>query len=72
MNKEEVKSMICKAIDNIPDCASIVDCYTEHPFCSSEAIIHIIVKVKNDTEESIIAFNDMAHCTFGTEMGFIS
>lgn len=29
--------MLCKAIDNIPDWAEIVDCYTEHNFASYEA-----------------------------------
>lgn len=28
VDKEQVKKMICKAVDNIPECAEIIDCYT--------------------------------------------
>lgn len=30
MDKESVKKMINQAVDNIPNCAEIADCYTEH------------------------------------------
>lgn len=72
MNKEEVKSMICKAIDNIPECASVVDVYTEHSFCDTEAFIKVVVRVNEETEENIIAFHNVAHYAFDTDMGMIS
>lgn len=72
MDKEKIKELICKAIDNIPNCAEIVDCYTQHSFCDTEAYIKVLVKVKEETDENIIEFHNIAHDAFGTDMGFIS
>ena len=72
MDKDKVKELICKAIDNIPDCAEIKDCYTEHSFGDSEAWIKIHVAVKEETDENIIEFHNVAHDAFDTDMGFIS
>mgnify|MGYP003296054262 CR=1 FL=1 len=72
VEKEKVKKMICQAIDNIPDCAEIKDCYTEHSFGDSEAYIKVFIKVKEETNENIIEFHNIAHDAFGTDMGFIS
>lgn len=72
MDKERVKDLICQAIDNIPDCAEIADCYTEHSFGAAEAYIKVYVKVKEDTDENIMGFHNIAHDAFGTDMGFIS
>lgn len=72
IEKEKVKQMVCQAIDNIPDCAEIVDCYTEHSYFDSEAYIKIHVKVKEETDENIIKFHNVAHDAFETDMGFIS
>lgn len=64
--------MICKAIDNIPECAEIIDCYTEHSNGDCQAFIKIVVKVKGTAEENISEFHDIAHNAFNTDMGFIS
>lgn len=72
MDKEKVKDLICKAIDNIPDCAEIVDCYTEYSYFSAEAYIKVAIKVKEETDGNISEFHDIAHDAFGTDMGFIS
>jgi len=72
MNKDIVKKLICEAIDNIPECAEINDCYTEHSFGDTEAYIKIHVKVKDETRENINLFHDIAHNAFNTNMGFIS
>ena len=72
LDKEKVKEMICKAIDNIPDCAGITDCYTEHSFMSPNAYIKIEVKAKDETDKNIVEFHNHAHDAFGAEMGFIS
>ena len=72
MDKEKVKDLICKAIDNIPDCAEIIDCYTEHSFGDTEAYIKVFIKVKEENDENIIKFHNVAHNAFGTDMGFIS
>lgn len=72
MNNEKVKELLNKAIDNIPACAEIVDCYTEHSFGDSEAYIKVRIKVKEETDENIINFHNVAHDAFGTDMGFIS
>ena len=72
MDKERVKDLICKAIDNIPDCAGIVDCYTEHSYYDTEAYIKVFIKVNEETDENIIEFHNIAHDAFGTDMGFIS
>lgn len=72
MDKEKVKKMICEAIDNIPDCAEIKDCYTEHSYGDVEAYIKIYIKVKEEIDDNIIEFHNIAHNAFGTNMGFIS
>lgn len=72
MDKEEIKKLVCKAIDNIPECAEIKDCYTEHSYGDTEAYIKISVEVKNKTKENIIKFHNVAHNAFDTDMGFIS
>ena len=72
MDKEQIKKMICQAIDNIPDCAEIKDCYTEHGFMAAEAYIKIFVKVTEETDANIIEFHNIAHDAFGTEMGQFS
>lgn len=72
MDKEKVREMVCEAINNIPECAEIVDCYTEHSFGDSEAYIKIHVRVKEETEDSIMEFHNVAHDAFNTDMGFIS
>lgn len=72
MDKESVKDLICKAIDNIPNCAEIVDCYTQHGFGDKEAYINVHIKVREETDENIIEFHNIAHDAFGTDMGFIS
>lgn len=72
MDKEMVKKMVCEAIDNIPECAEIQDCYTEHSYYDSEAYIKIRVAVKEETDENIEQFHDVAHDAFSTDMGFIS
>ncbi len=72
MNKDIVKKMLCEAIDNIPDCAEIKDCYTEHSFGDTEAYIKIQIKVKDESEENIIQFHNIAHNAFNTDMGIIS
>ena len=72
LDKKKVKKLICKAIDNIPDCAEIVDCYTEHSFMDTDAYIMVHVKVKEETDENVVEFHDIAHDAFGTDMGFIS
>lgn len=72
VDKESVKDLICKAIYNIPDCAEIVDCYTQHSFLDTEAYIKVFIKVKEETDENIVEFHNMAHDAFGTGMGFIS
>lgn len=71
-DKEKVKAMLCQAIDNIPDCAEIKDCYVEHSFCSSKAYIHVVIETKEDADKSISTFHDAAHSAFGTDMGFMS
>ncbi|MFG3435065.1 hypothetical protein [Lysinibacillus fusiformis] len=72
MDKEKVKEMVCKAIDNIPDCADIVDCYTEHSFGDSQAFIKVVVEVKEETEENITQFHNIAHEAFDSSMDFTS
>ncbi|MBD8524048.1 hypothetical protein [Lysinibacillus fusiformis] len=72
MDKEKVKVMICKAIDNIPNCADIVDCYTEHSFGDSQAFIKVVVKVNEATEENLTQFHNIAHKAFDSNMGFTS
>ena len=72
MDKEEVKKMICEAIDNIPNCASIVDAYVQHSFCDSEAYIKVHVKVNEETDENLIEFHNVAHNAFDTKLEFIS
>lgn len=72
MDKERVKDLICKAIDNIPEYAEIVDCYTEHSFGDTEAYIKVSIKVKEETDENVLKFHNIAHDSFGTDMGFIS
>ncbi len=72
MDKERVKKMINQAVDNIPNCAEIADCYTEHSFGATEAYIKLFIKVKEETDENIIEFHNIAHDSFGTDMGFIS
>lgn len=71
MDKEEVKRLICEAIDNIPDCAEIADCYTEHGFGDTKAYIKVFVKVNEETGENVVEFHNIAHRAFGVDMGFI-
>jgi len=71
-DKITVKTMVCEAIDNIPDCAEIKACYVEHEFMDSKAVIHIEVAVKNETGENVVEFHNCAHEAFGTKMGFHS
>lgn len=70
--KDEVKEMLCKAIDNIPDCAKIMDCYTEHSFMSDEAYIKIYIEVQDKTGDNIIDFHNKAHDAFESGMDSIS
>lgn len=72
MNKQDVKELICKAIDNVPDCAEIYDVYTEHCFGNSEAFIKVHIKLKDEREDDIIDFHNIAHKSFNTDMGFTS
>ena len=72
MDKEKVKVMICKAIDNIPNCADIVDCYTEHSFGDSQAFIKVVVKVKEETEENLTQFHSITHKAFDSGMDLTS
>lgn len=72
MDKEEVKKMLCKAIDNIPQCAEIKDCYTEHNYGEGKAYIKILVEVKDKSESSVLTFHNIAHEAFNTDMGFMS
>lgn len=72
MDRDGVKKKVCQAIDNIPDCAGITDCYTEHSYCSGEAVIKIYIEVKEETEENIVEFHNVAHDAFNTDMGFMS
>jgi hypothetical protein len=72
MDKVKVKDMICKAVDNLPDCADIVDCYVEHSLGDSQAFIKIVIKVKEETEESISEFNEAAHKAFSSNMGSLA
>lgn len=71
-DKETVKKLVCAAIDNVPDCAEITDCYTEHSYADFKAYITICVEVKEQTEENQIAFHDSAHNAFDTDMDAIS
>ncbi|MBA4698508.1 MAG: hypothetical protein H2212_03660 [Ruminococcus sp.] len=75
-DKDSVKNMLCKAIDNIPNCAIIEDCYTEHSFASYEAYIkvNIVIPIENQDEagDSQIEFHNAAHEAFNSGMGFIS
>ncbi|MHC1722504.1 MAG: hypothetical protein AB9836_04780 [Aminipila sp.] len=72
MNKDKVKEMICKAIDNLPECAEITDCYTEHGYGDCKAFLKVKIEVKDQTEENQIEFHTIAHNAFNTGMGFIS
>lgn len=74
MDKEKVKEMLSQAIDNIPDCAEITDCYTEHSYGSKSAYIYIAVEIKESAinDENISEFHNIAHRAFGTNMDFIS
>lgn len=72
MDKDSVKQIICAAIDNIPECAGIIDCYTEHSYMSGEAYIKIRIEVKDKTDRNITDFHNVAHDAFGTKMDFIS
>lgn len=72
MDREEVKKLICEAIDNIPNCADIADAYVEHSFGDSEAWIKVHVKVNEETDKNIIEFHNIAHNAFDTKLGFIS
>lgn len=69
---ELTKKLICEAIDNIPSCAVIKDCYVEHSFGAAEAFIKIKIKVKEDTAEAVQEFHEVAHNAFNTSMGLIS
>ncbi|UYZ39064.1 hypothetical protein OD350_28750 (plasmid) [Clostridium beijerinckii] len=72
MDKEKVKKMLCEAIDNIPECADVEDCYTEYSYGDCKAYIKTVIKVKDETEDNKIKFHDIAHNAFNTDMGFIS
>lgn len=72
MDKQKVKDMICKAIDNIPECANITDCYVEHGFASSEAYIKVVIEAIDKTENSLSKFHRVAHNSFDTNMDNIS
>lgn len=72
VDKEKVKEMICEAIDNVPECAEIIDCYTEHSYGDCQAFIKLVIKVKDTTDENLLEFHDIAHNAFYTDMGFIS
>ena len=64
MNKEDVKKMICTAIDNIPDCAEITIACVDHGYASFEAEIRVFVKVKERTRENQLKFHNTAHDAF--------
>ncbi|WP_026884285.1 hypothetical protein [Clostridium akagii] len=72
VDKEQVKKMICKAVDNIPECAEIIDCYTEHSSGDCKAFIKVVIKVKDITDENTLELQNTAHDAFNTDMGFIS
>ncbi|WP_394870539.1 hypothetical protein [Clostridium butyricum] len=72
MDKEKVKKMLCEAIDNIPEYAEVKDCYIEHSYGDCQAYIKVVIKVKNEMDDNIIKFHDIAHNAFNTDMGFIS
>lgn len=72
MEKEKVKDILCKAIDNIPEYAEIKDCYIEHSYGDNQAYMKVIIRVKDNTEDNIIKFHDIAHNSFNTDMDFIS
>lgn len=72
IDAETTKTLICNAIDNIPDCAGITDCYTEHSFGDTEAWIKIHIAVKENTDDNRLIFHEVAHDAFNTDMGFIS
>ena len=60
MDKESVKDLICKAIDNIPNCAEIVDCYTQHGFADTEAYMNFLqgaryaITLKNTSTRNVV------------------
>lgn len=64
--------MVCQALDHIPDCAGIVNYYTEHSYGSEEAFIKIHIKVKEESAENMTAFHNAAHGAFETDIGFMS
>lgn len=74
--KADVKNMLCKAIDSIPDCAEIVDCYSEHNFASYEAYLKVKIVVppekQDEKGENQIEFHNIAHDAFHSGMGFMS
>lgn len=72
MDRQKVKNMLCDAIDNIPECANIIDCYVEHGFVSNEARIIIVAKTIDNTEDSLLEFHKIAHNSFDTDMDNIS
>lgn len=72
MQKEKIKDILCKAIDNIPDYAEVKDFYTEHSYGDNKAYIKVVVELKDTENDNIEVFNDIAHNSFNTEMDFIS
>lgn len=68
MDKEKVKRLVCEAIDNIPDCAEITECWSEHNLYSPTASIHINIMAKDRSKKTLIEFNDAARNSFGTNM----
>ena len=72
MDKKVVKKMICEAIDNIPSCAEITDAYVQHGFGESDAYIKVHLKVKEETDENLIEFQNVTQNAFNTKLGFFS
>ena len=72
MDKEKLKEMLCKAIDNIPDCAAVKGCWVEHSYGAFEASVHIDISVTDPNEENQTTFCEAAHRSFYTELELIS
>lgn len=71
MRKDQVKAMLCAAIDNIPECANVVDCVVCHTDGTPDASIVVQINMLEsalDSESAYAAFHDSAKTAFGTGM----
>ena len=74
MSRDQVKAMLCAAIDNIPECANVMECVVCHTDGAPDAsiVVHIqMLECALESENAYAAFHDSAQAGFGTGMDYV-